>query len=573
MSIVGPKDSPRKEPSESQQNIASCSPDQTNQSRPVSKIGESTSPLLELSGEPSGDPSQSKGDARQSAQPPQTANDQGSSIQAQQASPFLMAVPDYIQADWQRAMPRPQPEAISGQMKRGRQRMGAGLQWAIHQAVIVQKSSRVILPDVVLAQVLWGGEKSCWPRNWRRSLVQRLKRLAASNAGLSKVDHKEVDLKEYWCPVYCPLNGTSIRHQHLEITICTPEEIVAPPDGDKEPEDPDFTDSFLGALEVFGKKEFPDRRYHWALCPDCPEPEDSDEKELWVEHQKLIKKVKALKSKGRIKAVYFPVLLFGPRLGLKWRQRQLHQAILRELTRCQWKQKSDRPDRAEIVFGGRIPVDNASFGVAPCPYLEKGEHYIGFNGNGKRKKRHLHGRGYKLLVWMQKAAYKIPEDKKSLWKQVRAFLQDLVGLADLFGLVIGAWHPKECSWQPLDSLMPLARTSQGRAWLGRCLLRLYTREDFLVRWRRLIAAKMSFSAIPDTIQEQSAEPQHPTASREALLAYLSQKGVTPAELARQLSVSESLVSLHLSGKRAWSAKWKLRIVRWLAQKGEIDGKV
>src|SRR5262249_36237591 len=69
-------------------------------------------------------------------------------------SPFLLAVPDYIQADWFIARPQLRPGDITGQLKRGRQRIGGGLYWAILQAVIVQKTARVILADVVLGQVL-----------------------------------------------------------------------------------------------------------------------------------------------------------------------------------------------------------------------------------------------------------------------------------------------------------------------------------------------------------------------------------------------------------------------------------
>jgi hypothetical protein len=109
------------------------------------------------------------------------------------AVPFLLAVPDYIQADWFVARPKFRPTDNMGKVKRGWQRIGADLHWAIHQAVIVQKTSRVILADVVLAQVRWGGEKSHWPRNRRQRLVQRLKRAATGNTGLSNVIHREGD--------------------------------------------------------------------------------------------------------------------------------------------------------------------------------------------------------------------------------------------------------------------------------------------------------------------------------------------------------------------------------------------
>src|ERR1043165_4996268 len=112
---------------------------------------------------------------------------------------LLLPVPDYIQADWLLAEPSPAPRDIKGDLARGRRRIG-GLYWAILQAVIVQKSSQVILADVALAQLRWGGQKSRWPRNWRNQLVQRLKRAAMCNVGLAEVAHREGHLGERACP-------------------------------------------------------------------------------------------------------------------------------------------------------------------------------------------------------------------------------------------------------------------------------------------------------------------------------------------------------------------------------------
>ena len=180
------------------------------------------------------------------------------------AVPFLLAVPDYIQADWFIARPKFRPINIMGKVIRGRQRIGGGLHWAIHQAVIIQKTSRVILADVVLAQVLWGGEKSHWPRNWRQRLVQRLKRAATGNTGLSNVIHREGDKGERECPAQCILHGTRIRHQHLEITICTQSENSVSLEGEDETADTEYVGTFLGALEVFGEYDYPEREYYWS---------------------------------------------------------------------------------------------------------------------------------------------------------------------------------------------------------------------------------------------------------------------------------------------------------------------
>jgi hypothetical protein len=470
---------------------------------------------------------------------------------------FPLAVPDYIQADWFIAGPKPPI-----QRSRGRQRrMDAGLRWAIHQAVIVQKACRVILADVILAEILWGGNKAHWPRNWRQRIVQRLKRAVTSTPEEPAVIHHEADRGERECPAKCPLHGTPLRHQHIEVLISTPPETTLEDENHRD--EPAYTDTFLGALEVFGENDYPDRTYHWAVRgftkPEGDEPADLKEEREANERQ--LRRIRRLRNKGRLTAIYFPLKLFGasPRMGLSLQQRLLHQAITRELTRGQ--KKSGRPDKAEVVTGG----GTANSGVVPCPALEKGGRYVGFNGNGGKRKRHLHGRGYKPFVWMRKAAYLLPEDVQALSKQVRGFLGDLECLAEMFSLVVAAWHPRECNWLFLADLSRLTKNEAGQAWLRGCLLRVYTTEDFLVRWRELFARKMGFSIIPDTNREQGVQPTVPTLSRLELQAYLNQKGMSADDLAQQLGVSKTLVSLHLSGNRDWTASWQNRVSQWFAR--------
>jgi hypothetical protein len=470
---------------------------------------------------------------------------------------FPLAVPDYIQADWLIARPKPPI-----QRSRGRQtQFYTGLRWLIHQAVIVQKTSRVILADVILAQVLWGGDRSRWPRNWRQRIVQRLKQASGSQTTMVDVIHRETDRGERECPAKCPLHGTPIRHQHIEVLIYTSPENWLEDDGDQD--EPPYTDTFLGALEVFGEDDIPDRTYHWAVR-EYAKPvgdEAADVKQERADNDRLLRRIRRLKNKGRLTAIYFPLKLFGasPRMGLSLQQRRLHQAITRELTRGQ--KRSDRPDKAEVLSAGQA----AQHGAAPCPALDKDGRYVGFNGNGGKRKSNLHGRGYKPLVWMRKAAYVFPDDVRELRKQVRAFLRDLEHLAEMFGLVVAAWHPRECVWRSSADLLPMTRHGRGRAWLQGCLLRIYTTEDFLVRWRELFARKMDFSFIPDTTREQGVQLTNPTLSPVELQAYLNRKGMSAGDLARQLGVSKSLVSRRLSGERGWTPSWQTRVTEWLAR--------
>ena len=138
---------------------------------------------------------------------------------------------------------------------------------------------------------------------------------------------------------------------------------------------------------------------------------------------------------------------------------------------------------------------------------------------------------------MQKAAYPIPEEPKELWREVKRFLRDLERLSELFGLVVAAWHPKECVWKPLAELAGMSRSSAGRAWVRGCLLRVYTRDDYLVRWRRFFADRMGFSVIPDPVHEQTVAITNAVLSREGFVAYLLKEGELPqAELAVQLAL-------------------------------------
>src|SRR5262249_23118976 len=50
--------------------------------------------------------------------------------------------------------------------------------WAMHQAVLIQRTSIIQLPDVALGQILWGGDRAKWPQNWRNTLMDILSSLS-----------------------------------------------------------------------------------------------------------------------------------------------------------------------------------------------------------------------------------------------------------------------------------------------------------------------------------------------------------------------------------------------------------
>ena len=74
-------------------------------------------------------------------------------------------------------------------------------------------------------------------------------------------------------------------------------------------------------------------------------------------------------------------------------------------------------------------------------------------------------------------------------------------VGELFGLVVAGRHRIKGEWLGLTDLLDQTGTVAGRKWLGGCVLRIYTEEDYLLRWRRVIAERMGFSSIPDRDQE------------------------------------------------------------------------
>jgi hypothetical protein len=306
--------------------------------------------------------------------------------------------------------------------------------------------------------------------------------------------------------------------------------------------------TFLGALEYFAINDDQPRAYDFSPSEGDL---DSDTLETIQEYRKA----------GRICAVYLPILVFGPspRSGLSYERRQILIALTRETTRSR---RSERQDRAAVVVGGAL--GSSEKGGAACPYLEPGVRYVGFNGNGKYKHRHLRGRGYSLVGrskkgWLPRAGFTVPADAKGEWKSVQRFLNELLGLAEPFGLVVAAYHPAQRQWKPLEDLVAMTRTAAGRGWLRGCQLRVYTREDYLARWRQYFANRLGFSAIPGGDEDvvkvkdvKTAEEGPTIGSALELDAWMQNAKVTDAALAAKLGVSRSYVSRLRSGRRPWS---------------------
>jgi hypothetical protein len=471
--------------------------------------------------------------------------------------PFLASIPDFVLTDWRNARPQPRGRDEQGRLRRGRPRLLFGLPWLLHRELVRQQRATVHLPDVILAQTLWG-DRTRWPRNWRQKVQGGLLRMVRYIHRDQTLGTDQLPLLRA-CPPRCPLHGRpDVPHRHFAVTVIR--WIREQSDGQSEL---DFDYSFLGVLELFRFEEDGEEVFDFSQARgDSP-----------AEVAARQGQIDEFKKSGRLCAVYLPALLFGrsPRSGLTYEHRYLLMALTREVTRTA---KSEREDKAHVVVGGER--DRGPYGIAACPYLEAGKRYVGFNGNGSRKRRHLRGRGYHLVGktgrgWLWRAGCEVPEHKKGRWQAVRRFLTTLQQLPGAFGLVAGGWHPVEKKWRPLSELLALTRTPAGRAWLDACKLRLYAPEDYLLRWRGYFSDRLGLTHVPGGSDEgepacgpDGGVPAVRVESAADLACWMARVGLTDRQLADRLEVSRSYVSGQRSGRRPWSKRFEAKVAAVVA---------
>jgi hypothetical protein len=466
-------------------------------------------------------------------------------------APFLGTVPNYILADWRKAAPRPRPRDQTGRLPRGPRQLLLGLLWMLHREVVRQQCPTVCLPDVLLAQVVWGDRRS-WPDNWRRSVTAwllRLVRLVRRDGGVSEDDLIEVRV----CGSACALHGhPEVRHRHFIVDVPQLMKEIRPQHYEY-----DFAASFMGVLDLFRFMQADEHVFDFK-CAQGDDPEEVEDRQKEIDRHK---------QSGRLCAVYLPVLVFGPshRVGLTREQFKILVALTRELTR---NKRSRREDKAAVINAGKSGA-SSSYLMARCPFLEPDRRYVVFGGNGGYKRRHRRGRGYSLVGrtgggWLTRAGFEIPDDEAGKWAAVRSFLTELRNLAELFGLVAAGWDRDPDRWYTPDDLIALTRKQAGRAVLGRCLLQVYTPADYLVRWRRYFADRMGFSHIPGGADEAERAPEPDTGvprieSAADLDVWMCRVGMTDQELAKRLGNTRSLISGYRSGRRSWSRRFQARV--------------
>ncbi len=421
--------------------------------------------------------------------------------------------------------------------------------WLIHQAVMMQRNSVVLLPDVMLGQVIWGGARKQWPQDWRREVLRTLKSLTflrsevfrlsgagwcpqfgAHSVAVSYVEQLDVTHpEEDYCRPCCWLWNSTVRHHHLLVQIGY---------------------GFLGVLEKFAASgaDAEPRTYDFNKSGD-----DEDGNEL-----------KEVQQTGQIITVSSPTAILGPAKwsGLTETGVRIFQALIGEVTRPE-RGKARRPDKGEVFTGNMVPGLDRKSSIR-CPLLRPEDRYVAFGGNGGRR-----GMGYTIAGgdgqggWLAKCGYVTAGNKMDLLRSIRSFLRELGDIAKIMGLIVTALEPGTARWLSLADLIHNARHRQGLPTLLRVHLRVYGREDYLARCRDHFArqgkfAEISGAGVPSTVENSNiASP---------LAVRIQQAGIRQVELARLLRISQPRVSQLVNSARPWPRPYQRRVEELIARR-------
>lgn len=445
---------------------------------------------------------------------------------------------------------------------------GEQLLWLIHWAVLVQRKSVVLLPDILLGQAVWGGERRAWPVNWRGTLFDILSslsllhaaRLRISSAGwcprfgmrsvaVAHVEHVEQNRgKRDACGKGCPLWSDAAAHGHFLVQIGY---------------------GFLGLLEHFATSDDEQGRRHFDFRQD-PQGEQG-------------KVVRMARQEGQVVRIHLPTKIFGPSSwsGLGIGHRRIIHALVNEVTRVPKGQKSERQDRAAVLIGNEV-LSACGKREIVCPLLQQEGRYVEFNGNGRRA-----GLGYRIMGsrrrgWLAKCGYGPSVDRKdaSLTKGNRSFvltfLNDLANVANILGLVVAGIHPRTGMWLSLEAMRKIAQVRHGDRELDAVHLRVYGQEDYLDRCRDWLIKRGSFALIPGRqLEDPEGEEDRPEGGESGfnLRLQMRQAGLTQRGLAQHLGVSEPFVSKVMNEERPWPERMRERAERFVAGVSEgISGR-
>lgn len=408
--------------------------------------------------------------------------------------------------------------------------------WAIHQAVMTQRCSTVLLPDVLLGQYIWGGDRASWPQDWRGELMAILKslmllrsevlRLSPSQwkprVGAASVAVAHVQLLEMlrtgtvFCRDCCPLWSTGQRHSHFLIQVGL---------------------GFLGVLENFvtGNAEC-GRTYDFTTV-------------LKGEPGKLVRDAR---KSHEIITVNAPAAILGPAKWspLRGSPARLLQAFPPEITRETSGRFSRAQAKPRIITEAKVP------GVRPddlvvCPVLSPSDRYVTFGGNGRRP-----GMGYTIVGkkgrgWLAKCGYAVVDDVVAVRRTIKRFFMGLDTLAQQVGITAVGLRPvaNGPEWLTLNDLRQMAQTQVCYQALRTVHLRIYAPEDYSQRIRACLEKAGSFA----TAQKDNNAVPFPIARarREDLPMVLNRLRIRQVEIARRAEIAQPSVSAFMTGKRPW----------------------
>jgi hypothetical protein len=426
---------------------------------------------------------------------------------------FTTAVPDWVEYIWEIAKPRP------AGVRKGRPRIATiGMLHLLFANVVLQKKSVVEIPDVPLAQLVWGGDRTNWPKRWRRKLAAKFGRV---------VGGKWFQLvgRSTTCSPECPLAGT--RHRHLRFRLVNESALdLVLPFATEISESGEYTYDFAG------------RRSHH------PKPEVAEAK---------TKEIRELVKDGLWCAIYLPAWVFGPH-ALPPGPCRILKAATRELTRERGR-KARRPDHAELVPGTVNPL------------LDDNTVYVAFNGNGSRKRPQFHGRGYSLKTCMMRAGYPHDPDAPSFRASAKEYFTDLKNLTESLGLVAAVRVPDRDGWLTADEAMDEVGVVAPAKLARKCLIKLFAPANYADLWRAYFASKLGLSVIPRGGPGEFV-PTPAGASittSEQLARWMKAAGLGDAELAEQLGVDRTAVCRFRTGSRAPSGRFLEKLAAFVAE--------
>src|SRR5262249_13009306 len=147
-----------------------------------------------------------------------------------------------------------------------------------------QKQTPVYLPDVLLAQVVWG-HRSHWPKNWRQRVGNWLLKFIPWQARDPATRKKAIEGGRN-CHPNCPLYGRpGVPHRHFVVKVGPSWKQIY-----SQQYEMDLDASFLGVLELFGSEENDEWVYDFSRA-------HGENAEVVQDHQEQIDKYK---KSGRI---------------------------------------------------------------------------------------------------------------------------------------------------------------------------------------------------------------------------------------------------------------------------------